>query len=201
MLHLRVKDIDMARLSRVLVKHSIKANISKNSIVINGNISKKLLTQLCNDVEIISIHNFESTQTTLENSKLTYSQIKKGEVYLCDFGEPFGCEIGGCRPVIVITNNRLGMNPTCSIVTVIPCTTSLYNHPSQLNFEFSSETMSDYSEYWFKHRKPSSASVNQIRSVDKARLIKYLGRMNLTFMNKLQDNIKYTLDLDLNSKE
>lgn len=202
MLHLKVKNIDLSRLSKVLAKYAIKANISRNSIIINGDISNELLSQLCDDIEITSIHNFEATQPEMEeDSKIIYPCLKKGEVYLCDFGTPFGCEIGRCRPVIVISNNRLGMNPNCSIITVVPCTTSISNHVSQLNFEFSTETMSHYSKNWINCSRPSSALVNQMRSVEKARFVKYLGRMNTTFMNKLQDTIKYTLDLNLNTKE
>ena len=148
----------------------------------------------------MSIHNFEAPQSELvENTEILYPTVKIGEVYMCDFGKPFGCEIGGCRPAIVISNNTIGMNPHSNIITVVPCTTSLYNYPSQLNFEFSINNMTDYSKNWLNNCRPSSALTNQMRSISKTRLKKYLGRMTPDFIAQLQGIISYTLDF--NEKE
>lgn len=198
MLQLKVKDIDFARLSKILAKYEIKASISKDSVLLDGNISNELIEELCQDLQILNINNFEADAPKLEeNPQIIFSTVRKGEVYLCDLGTPYGCEIGGCRPVIIVSHNRISTNPTCTIVTVIPCTTSVYAHPTQLNFEFSPETMDNYSKNWITHTRPTSALTNQMRSIEKARFIRYLGKMNNEFMAKLQKVMEYSLDLNL----
>lgn len=192
MLQLKVKDIDISRLSKILVKYSIKASISQDSIIIDGNIPDELIDQMCKDIDILGIHNFETA--CAQNTEVTYYSVKQGEVYWCDLVIPFGCEIGGRRPVIVVSNNSIATNPKCTIVTVVPCTTSLYEHPTQLNFEVSHETMVNYPKNWTN--KPSSALTNQIRSVEKARFAKYIGQMTPDFMAKLQNVLKYSFNLN-----
>src|SRR5699024_3562297 len=38
----------------------------------------------------------------IKSYNLKYSRVKHGEVYWCDFGEPYGHEIGYMRPAIIL---------------------------------------------------------------------------------------------------
>lgn len=41
-------------------------------------------------------------QTVIEKYDLLYPTVKRGEVYLCDFGKPYGSEQGNKRYVIIL---------------------------------------------------------------------------------------------------
>ena len=51
-----------------------------------------------------------------------FDKIKRGEVYWCDFGIPYGHEQGGLRPAIIVQNDIGNLHSSTTIV--IPCTTS-----------------------------------------------------------------------------
>lgn len=98
----------------------------------------------------------------------SYTQnIKKGEIYFADLDEGFGSEQGGNRPVIVIQNN-IGnkYSPTVIVSTITsrdkkPLPTHVYvdSHSSGL-------------------MKNSTITLEQIRTVDKARLKQRIGKID-----------------------
>ena len=56
-----------------------------------------------------------------EEYDLLYPTVKRGEVYWCDFGEPYGSEQGYIRYAIVVQNDIANFNSSTTIV--LPCTT------------------------------------------------------------------------------
>ena len=213
MLKLETKELDICRLSKVIVKFDVKASIDKNLIVLDGDISDDLLNQLYKDANICNIQNFkdEVAKTNISYSKknndklnsekekneimhipqlteeydLLYPKVKRGEVYYCDFGEPFGSEIGYKRYAIVVQNDNENLYSSTTIV--LACTTKpKKNMPVHYSFSFSNENMLDYDTYRVG-TKPNIILAEQIRTVDKKRLRKYLGTMKPEFMENLQD--------------
>lgn len=77
---------------------------------------------------------------------LLYSKVKRGEMYWCDLGEPFGHEKGFIRPVIIVQNNVI--NVKSPNTTVIPCTTSISRSELYSNSccFFSSQNMIDHNK-------------------------------------------------------
>jgi len=141
----------------------------------------------------------EATQTipTLSHNPseydLIYSEVKRGEVYLCDFGEPYGCEQGFMRYAIIIQNDDGNLYSPTTIV--IACTTEQKkNLPVHFHCTFSSENMIDYD----LTRVGSAKNVimaEQIQTVDKTRLRKYLGTLTPEFMKIIEDKINISLHL------
>lgn len=146
----------------------------------------------------------ETTQTipTLSHNPseydLIYSEVKRGEVYLCDFGEPYGSEQGFKRYAIVIQNDDGNLHSPTTIV--IACTTEHKKRiPVHFHCTFSSINMIDYD----LARVGSAENVimaEQIQTVDKTRLRKYLGTLTPEFMKIIEGKIDISLHLSREEK-
>ncbi len=124
---------------------------------------------------------------------LIYSEVKRGEVYLCDFGEPYGSEQGFKRYAIVIQNDDGNLHSPTTIV--IACTTEHKKIlPVHYHCTFSSQNMIDY-DFARVGSEENVIMAEQIQTVDKTRLRKYLGTLTPEFMTMLQEKIDISLHL------
>ena len=124
---------------------------------------------------------------------LIYSEVKRGEVYMCDFGEPYGNEQGFKRYAIVIQNDDGNLHSPTTIV--IACTTKpKRNLPVHCYCTFSTKNMIDYD---FKRvgNEENVIMTEQIRTVDKRRLRKYIGTLTPDFMKEIEGKIDISLHL------
>lgn len=127
------------------------------------------------------------------NYKLIYPTVKRGEVYWCDFGKVYGHEQGGQRPAIVVQNDVGNSNSPTTIV--LACTTELkHSLPVHYSFIFSKENMLDYNESNISS-KQNTVMAEQIYTVDKTRLLKFIGTMTPEFMNEIQKILDISLHL------
>lgn len=72
-----------------------------------------------------------------------------------------GCEIQKVRPCVIISANE--MNKYLSTVIVAPMTTKIKKYPTRISVEFDG--------------KKGQIALDQIRTIDKSRIIKKLGRI------------------------
>lgn len=204
-IQLKAKKIDIFRVSKILVRFSIKTSISDSEITLEGDISdisEELLAKLCEEIECLSIQNFKSERQleifekdSAENEyDLIYSEVKRGEVYICDFGDPYGREQGFVRYAIVIQNDVANLKSKTTIV--VPCTTARRKLlPVHISCTFSTENMLDYDEK-IVGTKQNIIQTEQIRTIDKTRLRKYLGTLTPDFMQEIQDKIEISLQFN-----
>ena len=219
MLQLQTNTINVCRIGKLLAKYNIKASITDSLITLDGDIPDDLLTQLCNEININFITNFVSNEPLPENTScvnsdeieneskveaaqicsdsskfdLIYPEVRRGEVYECDFGTPHGSEQGFLRYAIVIQNN-LG-NEFSPTTIVIACSTEPKKDlPVHLSCKFSSKNMPDYS---FNRLETFENVImaEQIRTVDKTRLRRYIGFLTPEFMEQIEEKIYISLDL------
>lgn len=124
---------------------------------------------------------------------LIYPEVKRGEVYLCDFGEPYGSEQGFKRYAIVIQNDKANLSSPTTIV--IACTTKHKKWlPTHYRCTFSSRNMIDY-DLARVGSKENVIKAEQIQTVDKTRLRKYLGTLTPDFMKIIEGKIDISLHL------
>ena len=91
---------------------------------------------------------------------------KRGEIWLVSLEPVAGSEIGKTRPALIISNDR--NNEYSSTVTLIPITSSIDKvYPFEV---FISKTDSGL-------QLDSKIKCNQIRTVDKLRLIKFVSKI------------------------
>ena len=108
--------------------------------------------------------------------------MTRGEVYMLDFGIPYGSEPGMRRPVIIIQSDKENLNRLNTKV-VIPLTSNTVNADLKGNV-FLPKLESGLS-------KDSVALVHQIVVVDKFRLEEKISKLPKNLLKKIEDEIDY----------
>jgi len=112
--------------------------------------------------------------------------IKRSEVVLIDFEPVEGSEQGGIRPALVIQNNIYNKYSPTTIVA--PITSKLYKKEYPTNVNLSKKDS--------KLNKDSTILLNQIRTIDKLRIMRKISSLNDEIMSKVNLAIKASLALD-----
>ena len=96
--------------------------------------------------------------------------IGQYEVYLINLDPTIGREIKKTRPCLIISPDE--MNHYIGTVIIAPMTTKSRGYPSRVKTIF--------------HKKAGYVVLDQIRTVDKARLVKKLGKINIDTINAVK---------------
>ena len=112
-------------------------------------------------------------------------EVKRSEIYYADLNPVKGSEQGGVRPVLIIQND---IGNRYSPTTIVAAITSKLN----------------------KHRLPTHVSIlgeglpinslillEQIRTLDKSRIIEYVGIADENTMNKVNRAIQVSLGINI----
>ena len=114
------------------------------------------------------------------------SSIQRGDIFLTNLEPTKGKEQGGIRPSLVIQND---ISNKYSPVTIVASITSKKFDKEYLTNIFISKENSGLN-------KDSTILLNQIRTIDKRRLIKKIGSLDNYTMNKVDNAIKISLLLN-----
>ena len=109
---------------------------------------------------------------------------KRGSVYLVNLDPTIGSEIKKTRPALIIQND-VG-NQYSQVTIVAPITTGE-------GAEYAVEVEVKTPEGGLLHN--SLILLNQIRAIDKRRLVKYLGKLNAETMQRVDQAISISLGL------
>lgn len=110
---------------------------------------------------------------------------KRGEIYLVSFDPTVGHEIKKTRPALVIQNN---ISNQYSRITIVAAISSHFGNPLHPREVMIQPGMSGLS-------KPSAVILNQIRSIDRQRLVKRLGIVDTATMHKVDQALLVSLGL------
>lgn len=124
----------------------------------------------------------------MSTQKLSKSYPKRGEIFIADLNPGFGREMRKKRPVLVISNNSLNQN--LSTVIMIPLSSIIPEFIGPDVVKIEDKMGLD---------KESVLIVNQIRSIDQARLIKRVGILSQDKIEQVEEALQITLgmtDLD-----
>ncbi len=108
--------------------------------------------------------------------------VRRGQIYLADLNPVKGSEQGGVRPVVVVQND-VGNRYSTTII-VAPIT-------GQKKVELPTHTRL----YSSGLTKESTALLEQIRTIDKCRLIKYVGETTEDEMNEITEALRVSVDV------
>ena len=112
--------------------------------------------------------------------------VRRGEVYLVSFDRTVGHEIKKTRPALVIQNDIGNRHSSLSIVAAITSKVSPDLYPVEVIVQPSTTNGLDVL---------SAIRLDQIRTIDKQRLIKRLGAVGPSVMQRVDDAIKISLGL------
>jgi len=111
-------------------------------------------------------------------------EIRRGDIWWVEFDPVRGSEQGGARPALVLQNNT--GNRTSS-VTIVAAITSQFRRA----YPFHVAVTPDESGL----DRPSLILLNQIRTVDRARLIRWIGQLSPERMLDVERAIKRSLGM------
>lgn len=114
-------------------------------------------------------------------------KISRGDIVLVNLDPVLGSEQGKTRPALIIQNN-IG-NEYSPTTIVAPITTKLFSKQFPTNVEI------DKSSSPLKEK--STALLNQIRTIDKIRIIKNLGKLAPRKIKEVDEAIANSLGLKL----
>jgi len=102
--------------------------------------------------------------------------LKQYEIVLVNLDPTIGGEIKKTRPCVIISPNE--MNKPLKTIVIAPMTTSSKNYPTRIEVKH--------------NRKIGKVVIDQIRTIDKQRIIKVLGRITKPEIKEVKLVLKET---------
>jgi len=97
----------------------------------------------------------------------------RGDVYMVDLNPTKGAEIRKTRPAVIISPDE--MNSTLKTIIITPLTSTIRAYPFRIDCTF--------------QKKRGQIALDQIRSLDKKRLIKKMGNFSTSKMNSILNKL------------
>jgi len=117
--------------------------------------------------------------------KFLMTDIMRGDIWLTDLDQTSGHEINKTRPCVIIQNDT--GNKQSSLTIIAPITSRNIENLYPIEVFLSERTMG--------LEKDSKILLDQIRAVDKKRLIKKLGKVSNEVIPKINEALKISLGL------
>jgi mRNA interferase MazF len=111
--------------------------------------------------------------------------MKRGDIYLVNFDPAIGSEIRKTRPALVIQNDYSNHSSPVTIVAAISSQYSLPLHPTEVHLEPGEGGL----------KKDSVVLCNQVRTIDRERLIKRVGKLKPGSMEMVEAALSISLGL------
>lgn len=118
------------------------------------------------------------------------NMVKRGEIYMADLSGVQGSKQGGIRPVLVIQNDTGNMHSPTTIVAAIT-TKNKTNIPTHIELD----------KCLCSLPQDSIVLMEQIRTIDKSRLIRQIGSVPLDYMDKINNAILISFGFMFKSKQ
>ena len=109
--------------------------------------------------------------------------IKRGDIYYADLNPVIGSEQGGVRPVLVIQNDVGNACSSTLIVTAITSKLHKLDIPTHIIINSGLDV-------------DSVVLLEQIRTIDRARIKKYITRVDDETMKKIDEGLLISVGLD-----
>lgn len=112
--------------------------------------------------------------------------IKRGDIYYADLAPVIGSEQGGTRPVLIIQNDMGNRHSPTVIAAAITSRQKKKPLPTHIRLEDSPRGL----------EQESTVLLEQVRTIDRARLKEYIGRAGSMTMQDVDRAIAVSFGLD-----
>ena len=113
----------------------------------------------------------------------SFHSVYRGDIFYADLEPVIGSEQGGVRPVRVIQNNKGNVHSPTVIVAVITSRMEHYRLPTHVNL--------DGGKCGLQH--DSTIKLEQLRTLDKRRLLGYAGRVGKAKMKEVDKALEISV--------
>lgn len=128
---------------------------------------------------------FNASSPYIKEEPVMKEKIRRGDVFFVDLGKTVGSIQGHIRPVIVLQNDIGNKHsPTIIVATITGKSQKKRTMPTHIIFNMSGLM------------KESVVQLEQITTIDKQQIKKYVGTMPDGIMEKINDAIKISLALN-----
>ncbi len=103
-------------------------------------------------------------------------ELKQYQIVLANLDPTLGSEIRKTRPCVIISPDE--MNKYLRTITIAPMTTSSRNYPTRVAVNY--------------NKKISWVVIDQVRTIDRRRIIKILGNLTREEIKKVKEVIRET---------
>jgi mRNA interferase MazF len=110
---------------------------------------------------------------------------RRGDIYLVNFDPTIGAEIRKTRPALIVQNDIANQYSPITILAAITSKFDIPPYPTEVTMETEESGLS----------QRSSVLLNQIRSVDRQRLIKRISHASPETMQRVDQAIQISLGL------
>lgn len=102
--------------------------------------------------------------------------MKQYDIIIVNLNPTVGSEIKKTRPCVIISPDEI--NVFLKTLVICPITSQNKNYPTRINFELEGNI--------------NSIAIDQIRTIDKSRVTKNIGKLDIDTINKIKSVIKET---------
>ena len=145
--------------------------------------SERYLDMTC----FLALRNIERNERKERRSRMKENWIyRRGDVYLANLDPYIGSEQGGTRPVVVLQNdvgNRYA--PTLIVATVTSRTEKKKYQPTHVLIAHNTA-----------FEKPSVVQLEQIFTIDKSRIQRFLGQTTRHEMRRIEEALMNSLEIN-----
>ncbi len=113
-------------------------------------------------------------------------EIKRGDIVLANLEPVVGSEQGGIRPVLIIQNNIYNKYSPVTMVAAITSKIFKKEYPTNISLLKEDSGL----------KKDSTILLNQIRTIDRSRIIRKVSSLDKDMMKKVNLAISVSFDLE-----
>ena len=116
-------------------------------------------------------------------------EVKKGEMYYADLSPVVGSEQGGIRPVIILQNDKGNHYSPTTIIASVTSRKKKKHLPTHIKIKIPNS------------KRKSVVMLEQVRTIDKSRLSEYIWKLDNGTMQKIDNAVKISFDIDINDEK
>ena len=110
-------------------------------------------------------------------------EVRKGEIYYADLSPVVGSEQGGIRPVVILQNDKGNHYSPTTIVAAVTSRRKKKYLPTHIKIDVP------------QMERKSVVMLEQIRTIDKDRLLGYIGKIDDDTMQKIDRAVKISFEV------